>query len=43
MGEQLGDLVILSNDFNATSPFEKMGFMMCTQIFGVVPAIIKSK
>lgn len=29
MGEQLGDLVILNNDFNATSPCFKNDFMIC--------------
>ena len=43
MGEQPGDSVILNNDFNATSPYLKIDFMIRTQIYGLVPAVIKPK
>lgn len=43
IGEQLGDSVILNNDFSATSLYLKIDFMIRTQIFGLVPTIIKPK
>lgn len=43
MGAQRGDLVILKNIFDATSPYLKSDFMICTWTFGPVPAVIKPK
>lgn len=43
MGARRGDLVILKNIFDATSPYLKSDFMICTQTFGPVLAVIKPK
>lgn len=43
MGAQRGDLVMLKNIVNARGPYLRFDFMICTQTFGPVPAVIRPK